>query len=716
MPVAFMLAEALQNREHPTRYERTDHGLIDDYSTSMFWSERRYPNASYRCIRAIQKHAGELADSDNMLFFSDVGPLFRSSPSLIIQSVYLDILVDRMKASTFRDALIECLMDERLYRFSAVTYWLETSVSSLWNILSREQRATVLHNNDAIVVDETDESAVFRRSRFLASLPLAELSPVHQTIAAARLAEGFTPPQHPKERFRDGVAAPWSEMDYDEERIQDWPEAFDKEQLRILSQALRVLSPQGLTTDVVERELPQALSAALLLLPIITAQPAMLDDPKRFWIFDAFTTVLEKHQSLQTNSNPSGPPGEFVEACAAISMQILETYEYGAVNEPERNDVWVRPETVWFRALALADATLVWPPARDDKLLQQRFERVLTKAYGTKDAGVQVAVTTEIRPWHWLHSQERIALYDQVVWQAVNSAHVLAFSLAATRSMRDKHRLATYQNLLVREDIDKPEILTEKLGEYCGHYSVVVFTDIGRSSVALLARDVIENPDRFSLLHNRDARVNFFRSFVFAMKEQAKWQWENTDLAVDYGRWSLSIWRLLFAIREKRQESEGIVLLAMHWLEREESETRDPSKLRIWWQNLLPLVRAVAEEGNRPDCFTLFFNLRDPKMHLVLRADELLDSVSSLLRRLHVGIETGAIDLDAIDTSNEDHNSWREVLRNASEALETARVEGLFRSDFHLEESQKLLAEMAAAPFNVDAARTALYRLQNASI
>ena len=442
----------------------------------------------------------------------------------------------------------------------------------------------------------------------------------------------------------------------------------------------------------------------------------MLNDPKRFWIFDAFEAVLEKHQSLQINSNPSAPPGEFVEACAAIAMEILETYDYGSVNAPERHDVWFRPETVWFRALALADAVLVWAPARDDKLLQQRFERVLTEAYDTKNAGVQVAVTTEIRPWHWLHSQERTALYDQVFSQAVNSAHVLGFSLAVTSQMRDKHRLATYQRLLAREDIDKPEVMAEKLGEYCGHYSMVVFTDIGRSSIALLARDVIENPDRFPLLRNRDARVNFFRSFVFAMKEQAKWQWDNTDLASDYGSWSLSIWRLLFATREKRLESEGVVSLTMHWLEREESEARDPSKLRVWWENLLPLVRAVAEEGNRPDCFMLLFNLRDAKMYLVLRADELLDSVSSLLGRLHAAAEAKSVDLDAIDPSNEDHNSWREVLRNASEALETARVEGLFRNDFHLEKSQGLLAEMAAAPFNIDAARTALYRLQNASI
>jgi hypothetical protein len=589
-------------------------------------------------------------------------------------------------------------------------------VAPLWQYLSKEQRTIVLHHIDGIVVDETDESALFRRSRFLASLPMNQLSPAHQAIAAARLAEGFAQPQHPRERFRDGVVPSWSETKYEEERIQDWPEEFDKEQLRIISHAARALSEGEVSEEVVQRELPQALRAALQLLPTISAQLAVLEEPKRFWILDALEAVLEKHRRLDRDSESSVPPSAFVEGCGEMSLKILETSEYGTVNQPERNDVWYRPETLWFHALALADSALVWPPARDNKPLQDRFERVLVDAFESDDAGVQVAVTTSVRPWHWLHSEERTALHNRLVWQTVRSASVLSFSLAGTQHGRDKHRLDIYRSLLGRGDVDDPAMLAEKLGEYFGHYSMVVFTDIGRSSIATLAREVIDDPERFPLLRGREARINFFRSFAFGMKEMAKGQWENTDLAADFALWSLKIWRLLLPIREKRQDSEGIVLFAMHWLEREEGENRDPSKLRVWWHQLLPLVQAVAQEGNRPDCFTLFFNLRDPKMHLVLRAEELLESISSLLERLHPGAQSGTVDIDAIDPSNEDHNSWREVLGHAAEALETARVGGLFRNDFHLEKSRKLLAEMASAPFNIDTARTGLYRLQNASV
>src|SRR5437899_3872807 len=74
---------------------------------------------------------------------------------------------------------------------------------------------------------------------------------------------------------------------------------------------------------------------------------------------------------------------------------------------------------------------------------------------------------------------------------------------------------ASYRNLLRRDDIDDPAVLPEKLGEYCGHYSMVVFTDIRRSSIAGLARDVIDDPGQFPLLRTDDARISFFRSFAF---------------------------------------------------------------------------------------------------------------------------------------------------------------------------------------------------------
>ena len=716
LPVAFMLAEALQNREQPGRREKNAHGFFDDYRTWTFWSDRRDTNAASRCIRAIEKRASELADSNKALFISEVGPLFRSSASLIIQSVYLDIVLARAAIPEFRDALVERLLDGRLYHFSNLGYWLETGISAVWTNLSPSQRGVVLSNIDAIVEDDSDESTRLCHARFLAVIPQDDLSPTHRAIAAECLAQGFTQRQHPKERFREGIASPLSDSDYDDERIEGWPEEFDIDELRVLSRSYRTLSQGDAKPEVVQQELPSARDAALHLLPTISAQVVALEQPARLWLLDALEATLDKHHLLSSDSHSSVPPDELVTSCANLALHILETYEYGLVNAPERTDVWYRPETIWFRALALADASFVWPPVRDNQALQERFETALVKALASNDPGVQCALITEIRPWHWLRTQERVAFYDEIVWRGLNSGLTLAFALGAARQMRDKHRATTYRSLLARENIDNVEDLAERLGDHCGHYSMVVFTDIGRSSVASLAQQVVENPNRFPLLNSRDARVKFFRSFVFGMKEVAKFHWDNKDLASDYGAWSLKIWRLLFAIREKRQESEGIVLLAMHWLEAEEDDSRDPAKLRVWWEHLLPLVHAVAREGRRPDCFTLFFNLRDPKMYRVIRSEELLQSVAELLERLRAGAEAGKIDLDAINAPDEDHNSWREILRNASEALETARIKGLFQTDVFLEQSRTLLAQMASAPFNVDAARTALYRLQNASV
>ena len=271
--------------------------------------------------------------------------------------------------------------------------------------------------------------------------------------------------------------------------------------------------------------------------------------------------------------------------------------------------------------------------------------------------------------------------------------------------------------LLERADIDNPQALAEQLGELCGRYSMVVFGDTRRrSSVADLAREVIDNPTRFALLKGRDSRVKFLHSVAFGMKEVAQHHYNNLDLVTDFATWSLKIWLHISPIRENRQESEGVVLFATHWLETKEPEDREIGKLRIWWQQLFPLLHAVAEQGNRPDCFMLFYNLRNPKMHHVLQARELLDCVESLLRRLTPDVKAGRIDLDEVDQDAQDYNSWREILRNAAEALESGRAAGLLQNDWQREKSRSLLAIMAAPPFNVETARLGLYHLHTEAV
>ena len=722
LPVSIDLAEALSIQKKglsQTPIERSDDELVDDQPDWKFWGDLHNHEPSTRLIRAIQKCGTQIADADISLFFSQIAPLLVQSRSLTVQSVYLDLLLDRVTALPFRDALIERLLDGKLYRYSAIMYWIETGVSAVWGSLSKEQKTIVLQHIDDLS-KENDESARFRQSRLLACLPQNELSPAQRALAGERIQEGFHLIPHPKKRFRGGSFSVGADSDFYVERANGWPSEFDPDELLILSQAAHALAGSEVKEKVIQEQLPKAAAAAAHLLPAIEANRAVIQEPQKFWILDALESVLEKYQYFKKKGTEVQPLPSLVELCANIALTILESTPYGIsddeLNRHRGHDVWFPPETLWRHALALADAALVWPPASRDQGIQDRFERILVDALTKGNDGVQVTIAWSIRPWHWFRTEDRRKLHNELIWKTPRQASVLISFLVATQHTLDRDRCEIYRLLLERDDLNQPAELAAKLGELIGHYSMRVFTDIGRSSIAALAREVIENPDKFPLIADRESRVNFFRSFAFGMKEEVTHRWGNTELATDFGTWNLKIWKLLLPIRTKLRESEGVVLFALHWLEKKEGHDQDTTKLRVWWQHLLPLVRAVANEGGRPDCFTLFFNLRDNQMHHLLRPEELFDCVDSLLSRLTSGLQSGSLDLDSRDPDRGVYSSWREVLQHTAEALDALRAGGLLQNDFHRERSRELLARMASETFNLDAARTALYRLQNESI
>jgi hypothetical protein len=721
LPVSIDLAEAFSNQKKgitQTPIEHADGELVDDHPDWNFWSDVHDHEPSARLIRAIQKCATQIADADVSLFFFRIAPLIVRSRSLTIQSVYLDLLLDRVAVLPFKEALIEQLLDGKLYRYSAVMYWVETGISVVWESLSKRQKKIVLQHIDQLS-KENDESARFRSSRLLACLPQNELSAAQRSIAEERIQDGFHLIQHPKKRFRGGSISVSADSDFYVERAKGWPNEFDPDELRILSQAAHALSGSEVKVEIIQEQLPKAAAAAAHLLPAIEANLAVIQDPQKFWILDALESVLEKYQQFKEKGAEIRPSSSLVERCANIAVMILESTPYGISDDELEHrgghDTWFPPETLWRHALALADAALVWPPASSDQAIQDRFERILVDALTKGNNGVQVAIAWSIRPWHWFRTEDRRKLHNEMIWETPRQASVLISFLGATQYALDRDRCEIYRLLLQRDDLDQPAELAEKLGELIGHYSMRVFTDIGRSSITVLAREVIEDPDKFPLIGDRESRVNFFRSFAFGMKEEVTHRWETTDLATDFGTWNLKIWKLLLPIRTKRRESEGVVLFALHWLEKKEGQNRDITKLRVWWQHLLPLVSAVASEGGRPDCFTLFFNFRDNQMHHLLHPEELFDCVDSLVTRLTSGLQSGSIDLDSRDPDRGVYSSWREVLQHTAEALDGLRAGGLLQNDFHRERLRELLARMASEAFNVDAARTALYRLQNES-
>src|SRR5262245_66219748 len=112
---------------------------------------------------------------------------------------------------------------------------------------------------------------------------------------------------------------------------------------------------------------------------------------------------------------------------------------------------------------------------------------------------------------------------------------------------------------------------------------MVVYADGKRSAVAELAREAIETPQKFTILQDPTHYHECLRHFASGMNEQASLSSKHVVLAVDYGNWAFRIWRVLRQHRQKRNESEGVVLIGMHWLERAEQKQRDTAKLKIWW-------------------------------------------------------------------------------------------------------------------------------------
>ena len=240
----------------------------------------------------------------------------------------------------------------------------------------------------------------------------------------------------------------------------------------------------------------------------------MIQEPQKFWILDALECILEKYQHFKKKGTEVQPSPSFVERCANIALTILERTPYG-ISDDELNrggghDVWFPPETLWRHALALADAALVWPPASFDQGIQDRFERILIDALTKGNDGVQVTIAWSIRPWHWFRTDNRRKLHNELIWKTPRQASVLISFLVATQHTLDRDRREIYRLLLQRDDLNQTAELAGKLGELIGHYSIRVFTDIGRSSIAVLAREVIENPDKFPLIADRESRANFF--------------------------------------------------------------------------------------------------------------------------------------------------------------------------------------------------------------
>ena len=128
--VAFMLAEALQNREQPARREKNAHGFFDDYRTWTFWSDRRDTTPAAGGFGRMKNLPSKLAIPTKPFSFS----IFPPSPPLphlgaLTLLTWIEFWLDKLSPRDFSVGLIAHLPDDPLIQLTMVTCWIRTDLS-----------------------------------------------------------------------------------------------------------------------------------------------------------------------------------------------------------------------------------------------------------------------------------------------------------------------------------------------------------------------------------------------------------------------------------------------------------------------------------------------------------------------------------------------------------------------------------------------------------
>ena len=135
-----------------------------------------------------------------------------------------------------------------------------------------------------------------------------------------------------------------------------------------------------------------------------------------------------------------------------------------------------------------------------DEIAQGRLERLLEAAFATADPLIQLVCTVIVRPVHWLRDEKRRHLQDRLVWSVPKHGSVLAWSLSRPQRLPDSDKTKVFKLLLNRGDVTESQQVAHALGRMIGGISMWVFNDGKRSSVAELARQIVDAKGEFPLL------------------------------------------------------------------------------------------------------------------------------------------------------------------------------------------------------------------------
>jgi hypothetical protein len=688
--------------------------LIDDRPDWFYWRDSEAIHPYQRVVKAVHEFVEHYVNVDPTSFIADIAPVMRGSRIASIQSVQLDILIERKEQMEFRHCLKDSALDLRLYDCEGLTYWVEQALGSAWAQLQKEDREIVLdHLRLRLASSETED----RAKRFLARLPNPDLT---EDLQSKRPHDGdkrYRPKVRPiglSPEVSEGTPTllnPAEEME-----IGEWPASFDLDVLRAFAHITSSPADGGtpLAADVVRERVLKSFEVARTLFASFKEDRHLLEDQSRFWVWESLTQMLEnvrKFENVLTGS--AVPPPDVIAECVDLALARAAKIPQKLPGRLPEGDTWSGPpQNAWRYALALLEAALTWPPMADGQQIQEKFTNLLQAAFSSNEPLIQLVCTTTVRSWHFCRDGGRLKLESKLVWSMPTHASVLTWSLRRIRFYPDKERVRILKLLLNRVNISKPSELATKLGQYVGDGCMNVFIDGQRSGAAELARQILNAPGEFPLLHELSNQKKFLAGFVFGMKRQARIQYSHSELAFDYGNWVLQAWRLLRLHHKKRNESGRALLHAMHWLERSDgSQVRED--LRPWWQHLQPLFNLVILDGGRPDCFTFLYQLSSGSYNDLTTPEELLAMLEQFTERIAAGAGEGIIDLDERLPEEDDHHSWRDCADCVAGAIDSLCRDGSLTTDLHRENAHQLLSRLAAEPIRCSKAIDVLHWLQN---
>lgn len=682
--------------------------LIDD---SPEWRlNQSYPSDSpyERCLRAIRMGTEDwLSRSPSSL--STACEILRASRMASVHMILFEILHDKRSAPGGHDHFRESVIDSRLYHISGFDYWIEQGLMAIWSELTGEECGRVFEILNELLESEPNKR---RAMCFLARIPLSDIPDHIRTFRPNDGDPNFRPRvlRNIRGIFEESDWVPMSEEEEDVE-IGEWPDEFDTSLLQEFCKSSRLLSRENVAGDDRAAARTTLVRIATVFVPQWTARIELLEDSSRFWVWEGLRRMLASFERKRSddNSNVEEPDPELVLGISELALRRMAAIPEEIEGKLPEGDMWSGyQELPWEKALQLADESLTWPPAHANESQQLRFVNIVRSSYETCNPILQIICSIQIRPWHWLQSEERRNMHAELL-EHIASGTVLTWTLASITRHPDAECARIFRSILNREGISDSGNLCDKLGRFIGVGGMRIRQDGCRSSVADLARECVMSPDAFPLLREGSDRVKFLKSIAFGMKEQAKETSEHTELAGDYGIWMIQIWRNLRMLHQGGRESENVVLFATHWLEKSDSGIGREVR-RAWWINLLPLLELVAREGGRPDCFNLLFPFRSGDYNDVAEPEEVLGIIQLFVDRILVD---GVGDLDEADREGGDYRSWRECSKYASEAIDSLSVDGCLRTEAQQEQAYRILTALAGEPIRCTRAMEVRHRLQN---